>query len=231
MKKTLQTLLLAATITSAANAQTADLSNCKKVCEKQVLVETGPFIGIRFNCNTAGIKNALIYEVIQNTAASRNNLQVNDVVIALDNVEVTSNTQLLNMVAAHKPGDKVNLTYKHLGQVLIKEITIGALKSEMVTVKECCEEVPALEVIAAANVTISPNPANNVLNITSGDFVKGEVLVTIMDLNGATIKSFKKNNEGTLNIPVSVEDMPNGAYIVKLKSSAVQHVQKFVVAH
>jgi hypothetical protein len=229
MKKTLQTLLLLAATTNVAMAQTADLSNCKKVCEKTVIVEKGPLIGVRFMCGTAVSKNAVILQVLPNTAAQKYNLAVNDIIIAIDNQEITNNQQLMSLVAAHQPGDKVSLTYKHLGQVIIKDIIIGATHTEEEVVKECCEEVEAPT--AAVSLFISPNPTSSKLNVVSGDIISGEVIINILDINGSLIKTIKHNNDGKLNLPINVSELPDGGYFLKLQNNSIQHVQKFFVRH
>jgi membrane-associated protease RseP (regulator of RpoE activity) len=229
MKKTLQTLFLLAATTTVAFAQTTDLSNCKKVCEKTVIVEKGPLIGVRFMCGTAVSKNAVILQILPNTAAQKYNLAVNDIIIAIDNQEITSNQQLMSLVAAHQPGDKVSLTYKHLGQVIIKDIIIGATHTEEVIVKECCEEVE--EPTNPVSVFVSPNPTSSKLNVVSGNKIAGEVTINILDINGSLIKTVKHNNDGQLNLPINVSELPDGAYFLKLQSNSIQHVEKFFVKH
>jgi membrane-associated protease RseP (regulator of RpoE activity) len=224
MIKKLQILALA--IASSAVAQAQDLSQCKNICEKQRIVETGPFIGIRFN-QIAGTETATILEVIPNTAAQRSSLAVGDVVMKFENTPIKTNAALIKMVAAHQPGDVVSITYKHNNEVITKNITLGALHTKTITVKECCDEAP---VNTLAQITISPNPAQSIFTLKSSVQLIGKLNVSIYDSKGTLVKTINQNNDGFVNLPIDVSELANGSYFVRAQCKEQQFSERLVIS-
>lgn len=70
---------------------------------------------------------------------------------------------------------------------------------------------------------ISPNPANNILNITS-DIAKIQS-VSIVDLNGRTVKQLEVNNT---NSQINVSDLNAGVYMLNIQSEEGKTVKKFI---
>jgi membrane-associated protease RseP (regulator of RpoE activity) len=231
MKKLILTIAVA--VAGFANASAQDLSNCKKVCETQKLVEVGPFIGIRFSVIPNSNKS-IIHEVIPNTAAQGIGLKVNDIIIVIDGKSPRTNTEFLALVAAHKPGDIVDLTYSRAGVVYNKHIRIGASGARMVTVKECCEEqVPTIveDPIQQINFDLSPNPAETFVTIRANQRIDADVQVKIYDATGKLVNQFTKANKGAFEMPLDVTAYTNGEYIAKITTKDNTFTARFIVIH
>jgi membrane-associated protease RseP (regulator of RpoE activity) len=225
MNKKIQFLMLAIGATIATNAQ--DLSTCKNVCEKKRIIETGPFIGIRFNM-VANTKTVKVLEVLPNTAAQRSGFTINDVILKFENTEILNNQHLIAMVAAHQPGDKVNITYNHDGQIKNQIIALGALHSKEVIEKVCCDEPIAIN--PATNVIVTPNPATNNIILRSTLAIDGIVDVKIVDVTGVVLKTVQHNNRGLMVLPIDITELMSGNYFVKIQAGSKQFVEKLIVA-
>jgi hypothetical protein len=79
--------------------------------------------------------------------------------------------------------------------------------------------------IVSSKFSVSPNPANNVINITNADnmLVNG---VTVTDLNGRTVKNV--SFEGVASAQVNVSDLASGMYILNVTSDKGTATKKFV---
>jgi hypothetical protein len=77
----------------------------------------------------------------------------------------------------------------------------------------------------SSKFSVSPNPANNVINITNADnmLVNG---VTVTDLNGRTVKNV--SFEGVATAQVNVADLASGMYILNVTSDKGTATKKFV---
>ena len=60
-----------------------------------------------YNVNTDGV---LITKIEQNSAAEKAGLQETDIITKADGKEITTSTELSDVIEAHQPGDKVDLT-------------------------------------------------------------------------------------------------------------------------
>jgi len=71
-------------------------------------------------------------------------------------------------------------------------------------------------------ISIYPNPVNDVLNISSKETEVSHI--NVYDLNGRVVKLFN------LNIPtyIDVSDLPQGVYIIEIKTLVGVHIIKFV---
>jgi PDZ domain/Secretion system C-terminal sorting domain len=230
MKKNLLLLATAITFSTATFAQTAtnstNLSNCKNVCDKKRIVESGPFLGIRFNLipNTNTVQ---IIEVLPNTSAQKNGFAPNDVITKFENTAIQNNQHLIAMVAKHQPGDLVWISYTHAGKNLEKQVAIGAQFTKEVIEKICCDEPKALGV--TMKVSVSPNPASSNITLQSDGKIEGDVSIKIMDMNGSVTKSFNTNNTGQLNVSLDISSLVNGQYFVKVQTKENQFIEKLIV--
>jgi hypothetical protein len=79
--------------------------------------------------------------------------------------------------------------------------------------------------IVSSKFSVSPNPANNVINITNADnmLVNG---VTVTDLNGRTVKNVSFDNVASAQI--NVADLASGMYILNVTSDKGTATKKFV---
>ncbi len=74
-------------------------------------------------------------------------------------------------------------------------------------------------------IAIYPNPANTEINITSNS--KSDFNIIISDITGKIVLSFENNTAESVKIPV--ENLPKGAYFVKITSTDVNFVQKIMI--
>jgi hypothetical protein len=77
----------------------------------------------------------------------------------------------------------------------------------------------------SSKFSVSPNPANSVINIANADnmLVNG---VTVTDLNGRTVKNV--SFEGVASAQVNVSDLASGMYILNVTSDKGTATKKFV---
>jgi membrane-associated protease RseP (regulator of RpoE activity) len=226
MKKVLLLLVAAVGITASVSAQ--DLAGCKNVCEKKRIVESGPFIGIRFT-SVCGTGNVVIMEVLPNTAAAKNGFAVNDVITSFEGNKMPTNESLVEMVAKHQPGDIVSITYMHEGLTNTKRIALGAQFTKEIIEKVCCDE-PVSKFVTSAKIVVSPNPANDKITIESVSKMSGEVTINIIDLKGQLVKTATVYNEGLLKEPIDISGLAAGQYFVKVQSASNQFIEKLVIA-
>lgn len=94
--------------------------------------------------------------------------------------------------------------------------------------KKAVEEPKNIAVIDTEKVILSPNPTDNIVNISWGGF-NGFHSVYISSLQGKVMKKIKlsiKNQEG---IQVDVQDIPKGMYLVKIYGSAKTVTKKLII--
>ncbi len=213
MKRSLLGLIIALGLNNNITAQ--DLSTCKNICEKEVVVEYGPFIGIRFNV-LPNMNKIHIYEVLPNTAAQRHGFNIGDMILSIDGRTPLNNQEMLSLVAAHKPGDVVPVTYSRRGFVYNIDLKIGAQGSRIEKVKECCD-APVAEA-TPIDFQISPNPASSKVLITANKKLEGEANVKLYDLTGKLVMQTNKVMKGDAVITLNVSDVLEGEYLVKINT-------------
>lgn len=72
-----------------------------------------PFLGVRVRQLEEG---AEVLEVVPESPAERAGLREGDLILAVDGEDVTTETPLVNLIAAHEPGDTVALTIERHGR-------------------------------------------------------------------------------------------------------------------
>ncbi len=87
-------------------------------------IETA-FLGVTGEFVSEGQAGALITEVIPGTAAEEAEIEVGDVVIAIDGVEIQGIDDLAAQVRAHRPGEVVDLVLIRDGEELVLVATLG----------------------------------------------------------------------------------------------------------
>ena len=78
------------------------------------------------------------------------------------------------------------------------------------------------------NVTIYPNPTSTSTNITLSG-VTGDVTITVIDMNGRTVRSASLSCDGDCATTIEVSDLASGAYFVRVSGEGVNAVKKLVV--
>ena len=84
------------------------------------------------------------------------------------------------------------------------------------------------EVSAANQLSIYPNPANDVTTIAVSG-VNGEVSITIVDMNGRVVASDSMSCEGDCTKSVEVSGLAQGAYFVRVNGENLSIVRKLIV--
>lgn len=68
---------------------------------------------------------ARVVEVEKDSAAAKAGLQVSDVITAVDNVKIDQDHLLADLIKAHKPGDKIDLSVMRGTQTLTINVELG----------------------------------------------------------------------------------------------------------
>ena len=75
---------------------------------------------------------------------------------------------------------------------------------------------------------LSPNPAVNFLRVSANEEINYTVKLDIQDAEGNILKSETvKILKGRFDVTISVEDLPNGLYFLKIYVDNTQYVQRF----
>jgi S1-C subfamily serine protease len=81
-----------------------------------------PYLGVHVRQLEEG---AEVMEVVPESPAEEAGLREGDLILAVDDEEVTPETPLVGLLAAHEPGDVVELTIKRAGRELEVEVELG----------------------------------------------------------------------------------------------------------
>jgi Do/DeqQ family serine protease len=71
-----------------------------------------------------GLEGVYVVSVIDKSSASDADIRSEDVILEIDNVEINSVSRLLESVAQHNPGDKIDVTVKRANEVLQKKLLL-----------------------------------------------------------------------------------------------------------
>ena len=82
--------------------------------------------------------------------------------------------------------------------------------------------------VNAADMSIYPNPASGNTSISLSG-VSGNVRVTIVDMNGRTVRSEEMSCDGTCVKVMNVEGLASGAYFVRVMGDNLNTVKKLIV--
>ncbi|MFN3940534.1 MAG: T9SS type A sorting domain-containing protein [Chitinophagales bacterium] len=75
--------------------------------------------------------------------------------------------------------------------------------------------------------TITPNPANNILIISSTSEINAPIQITISKLNGMQVfnNAYYMQDTMQLNLP----QLPDGLYVIQILNNTVQHTQTLLI--
>lgn len=120
-------------------------------------------------------------------------------------------------LAGHE-GQTVRIVFRHYNitdqfVIVLDDVTVTA------------GNVAGVNDALASQLSVYPNPANNVINIANAEniLVNG---VEIVDLNGRTIKSSKF--DGVANAEINVSDLASGVYMMTISSDKGTITKKIV---
>ena len=72
-----------------------------------------------------GAQGALITQVVEESPAAQAELQVGDIIIAIDDQDLTQAEDLATIIGEHDPGDEIVLTLFEVGQERTVKVTLG----------------------------------------------------------------------------------------------------------
>jgi hypothetical protein len=88
------------------------------------------------------------------------------------------------------------------------------------------------EIASTSKLLISPNPASNQLTIRLDDFAAGKYALTMNTMNGQAVYQQQiAHPGGQIQSSISVNEVPNGIYFIRLIGEGQSMVQKVVVQH
>ena len=85
----------------------------------------------------------------------------------------------------------------------------------------------------AAIFTVYPNPNTGEFTIKYDVLKRANIQISILDMNGARVKEVVNSSqqyEGQYHVPVNVNELPNGIYIVRLINNDTQRIERLVIA-
>ena len=95
------------------------------------------------------------------------------------------------------------------------------------------DEDPTLEnceVLSLENITnlasVYPNPSNGLVSISS-EYINGQTIVQLIDINGRQV--FNKNYNFENKINLNFENISSGIYILKLKNNNIFYNYKLIL--
>ncbi len=76
------------------------------------------------------VKGVLVTSVNQSGAAFDAGIDAGDVILSIDELEVNSSSRMLEIIAEHRPGDKVKIQIKRNGKLMLKTVEFQNRKGE-----------------------------------------------------------------------------------------------------
>jgi endonuclease I len=90
-------------------------------------------------------------------------------------------------------------------------------------------EVVTLHIPLNTKFTVSPNPANQYVQLQLNSNVSGTVTIELKDITGKTVlQQQQQANGGTINL--NTASVANGTYVIRLLYNGEQYVQKVLIA-
>lgn len=74
---------------------------------------------------------------------------------------------------------------------------------------------------------VRPNPAKQAVEIAVGSTIKGDLILSLIDIQGRTISTKTYNGNNTINLDVS--NLPAGMYMVRIENNSKSIVKKLIV--
>jgi len=97
------------------------------------LIESGsaehPLLGVSIVQSTNGEAGAVVAQVTKGSSAEEAGIQANDIIIGVDDMAVSSPTELMVQVRSHEIGDEVTLTIKRDGKEQQVKVKLGSDKN------------------------------------------------------------------------------------------------------
>ena len=178
------------------------------------------YLGIRFasvNKNIADIydlkdtNGIIITDVLQDEAADKAGLKVDDIVVAVDGKEIKSGTELAREIGMKKPGDKVTLSIIRDDKKMKKTVTLGEMETGEEVASEESQELQERLGFAVQTLNDELRREYNV-----GRSVQGVVVTDISQRSRAYQQGGVR--EGDIIIEVNRRDIENRQQFIQLMS-------------
>lgn len=102
---------------------------------------------------------------------------------------------------------------------------VGGTSGKFEFFKKSIAGTASLKQIASSNLNVYPNPASSKINVSSEE----SGVMTLIGLHGQIIST--QNMESGSTVAISVEDLPEGIYILSLQTEKGTVNKRFVIAH
>jgi len=198
--------------------------DCQKTCIVEKTEYQGALLGVQLKVN-CGDQGAYIGNVVPNTAADKSVLEVNDLLLSVDDIEIKFPKHFIDIIGKYKPFQEINLVYERNAKVYTTQVVLDAKTSKIIKEEVCCDVFNLEE-----NIVVYPNPAVKNLNIAFKKSMQESYTFEIFNLNG--VRFFSEENtklNNNLTKAISVENLEDGVYVLKIKQGSNTHSSMFVV--
>lgn len=221
----LKFLFTALIVLAYCASQAQELSDCKNPCKKTRIVQSGPIIGLR-TIDLADSQYVRVIEVVKRGASHKNGILLNDTITHFNGKVIQSMKYFIAEVAKLNPGDTITVTVNRQGVVSDYRYPLGASHTKKVTEIVCCDPVPVLNDIL---FLLSPDFEKHYLRISTDQIIPSEVIIHILDANGALVKTEKaQKSKGSFETSIDISDLAKGIYFVKIFVDKTEYAQRFV---
>lgn len=225
MRKITLLFALSLLVTSMSFAQSSQ--DCRKTCTVERVVYKDAFLGIKMygKCESRQAKGAIVKEVVEGTVASTTMLQESDVITYLNDIRINNNVEMAKEIKKLQPNELVNIAFRRGEKNHSFDVKLGAKHKEIVLEEVCCDDPFTVEVY--------PNPVRTNLSLAVNNPNKTVLSYQLSNMKGVIVKTqqFKKNSNTIIEEQVSVNDLPDGIYILKVSGNNTSVTKKIVVRH
>jgi membrane-associated protease RseP (regulator of RpoE activity) len=191
------------------------------------------FIGVYLNG-----KSLVVSEVIPNTAAARNNMQVNDQLTKLGKTSINNYDELLKALSNYKAGDRVKIEFLRNGQTERQNMVLGSMAEGQAKtaslLKSMCEDGQEKDQAnifpeAMPNLQLSafPNPSAGQFKVQFESSSKAPIAISISDMSGREVYKADINQfNGTLVQNIDLRNEAKGLYIINVRQDGKLSSQK-----
>lgn len=198
--------------------------DCQKTCVVEKTEYQGALLGVQLKVN-CGDKGAYIGSVVPDTAADKSILEVNDLLLSVDNIDIKFPKHFIDIISKYKAFQEINLVFERNSKVYTTQVVLDAKTSKIVKEEVCCDTFNLEE-----NIAVYPNPAVENLQITFKKSVQENYTFEVFNLNGVRFFSDEKTKlNNNLTKTISVENLEDGVYVLKIKQGSDTHSSMFVV--
>ena len=111
------------------------------------------------------------------------------------------------------------------GKIIVSGLTTNGSNSSFATARYSCSDVSVKPIDFKNQITVSPNPTSDYLNICINSFITFPLCLNIFDIQGKLIKQmvFKQSES-----EIDIVDLHQGIYILKISGDKFIQTEKFV---